>query len=124
MGTKNEVARRIRGFFRSDKGNVAMLFALACLAIFPLVGFAVDLSRVMVEKHKLQMATDAAALAAAHDAFMDAEDRLEVIEAHINHLEEDIGREIEYDFSQDEEGRISLTTRIQVNTTIAQIMGR
>ena len=124
MGTKNEVARRIRGFFRSDKGNVAMLFALACLAIFPLVGFAVDLSRVMVEKHKLQMATDAAALAAAHDAFMDAEDRLEVIEAHLNHLEEDIGREIEYDFSQDEEGRISLTTRIQVNTTIAQIMGR
>ncbi len=124
MGTKNEVARRMRGFFRSDKGNVAMLFALACLAIFPLVGFAVDLSRVMVEKHKLQMATDAAALAAAHDAFMDAEDRLLVVEAHLNHLEEDIGREIEYDFSQDEEGRISLTTRIQVNTTIAQIMGR
>ncbi|MBA4340071.1 MAG: pilus assembly protein TadG [Hyphomonas sp.] len=124
MDTKIEVARRMRGFFRSDKGNVAMLFALACLAIFPLVGFAIDLSRVMVEKHKLQMATDAAALAAAHDAFMDAEDRLEVIEAHLNHLEQDIGREIEYEFSQDEEGRISLITRIQVNTTIAQIMGR
>jgi Flp pilus assembly protein TadG len=124
MGTKNEVARRMRGFIRSEKGNVAMLFALACLAIFPLVGFAIDLSRVMVEKHKLQMATDAAALAAAHDAFATEEQRLEVVEAHLNHLEEDIGREIEYDFSQDAEGRISLVTRIEVNTTIAKIMGR
>jgi Flp pilus assembly protein TadG len=124
MGIKNAVARRMRGFVRSDKGNVAMLFALACLAIFPLVGFSIDLSRVMVEKHKLQMATDAAALAAAHDAFASDEQRLEVIEAHLNHLETDIGRDIEYEFSQDEEGRISLTTRIEVNTTIAQIMGR
>jgi len=124
MDNKNAIARRTRGFFGHEHGNVAMLFALACLAIFPLVGFAIDLSRVMVEKHKLQMATDAAALAAAHDAFATIDERRGVVEAHLNHLEEDIGREIEYTFSQDAEGRISLTTRIEVNTTIARIMGR
>jgi Flp pilus assembly protein TadG len=124
MGIKIAVARRMQTLVRSEKGNVAMLFALACLAIFPLVGFAIDMSRVMVEKHKLQMATDAAALAAAHDAFMSTEDRRSVVEAYLNHLEQDIGREIEYELSQDSEGRISLVTRISVNTTIAQIMGR
>ncbi|MEQ9504924.1 MAG: ubiquitin-activating E1 FCCH domain-containing protein [Hyphomonas sp.] len=114
---------RTRAFACNDTGNVAMLFALACLVIFPLVGFAIDLSRVLVEKQKLQQATDAAALAAAHDAFMSADDRRVVIEAHLNHLEEVLGREIEYDLTQDEEGRISLITRLTVNTTIAKIMG-
>ncbi len=123
MGIKIFVERRTRVFARNDKGNVAMLFALACLVIFPLVGFAVDLSRVLVEKQKLQQSTDAAALAAAHDAFMTADERRDVIEAHLNHLEKDLGREIHYDLTQDAEGRISLVTRISVNTTIAKIMG-
>jgi uncharacterized membrane protein len=65
-----ETAPSKRGFVRNDNGNVAMLFALSCLVIFPIVGFAIDFSRVMVDRHKLHMATDAAALSAAHDAFM------------------------------------------------------
>ena len=98
MGIRNAVAGRLRRFFRGEKGNVAMLFALACMVIFPMAGFGINLSRVMVEKHKLQMATDAAALAASHDTFMSAEERLLIIEAHLNHVEEDIGREIAYRF--------------------------
>ena len=108
MMTKFAILRRFAG---NDRGNVAMLFALSCLAIFPLVGFAIDLSRVMVEKHKLQQATDAAALAAAHDAFMTVDQRVSVVEAHLNHLEEDLGREITYELTQDAEGQISLTAR-------------
>jgi len=121
MMTKFAILHRFAG---NDRGNVAMLFALSCLAIFPLVGFAIDLSRVMVEKHKLQQATDAAALAAAHDAFMSVDQRVSVVEAHLNHLEQDLGREITYELTQDAEGRISLVTHIVVNTTIAKIMGR
>lgn len=120
MSGKFAILRRFAG---NDRGNVAMLFALSCLAIFPLVGFAIDLSRVMVEKHKLQQATDAAALAAAHDAFMSVDQRTSVVEAHLNHLEEVLGREITYELTQDEEGRISLVTHISVNTTLAKIMG-
>jgi len=124
MSIKFAILSRVRRFPGNDRGNVAMLFALSCLAIFPLVGFAIDLSRVMVEKHKLQQATDAAALAAAHDAFMTAEQREGVINAHLDHLEEVLGREITYELTQDAEGRISLVTHINVNTTIAKIMGR
>lgn len=124
MGKQVSTEGRGRGFLRSEHGNVAMLFALACLVIFPLVGFAIDFSRVIVEKHKLQQATDAAALAAAHDAFMSEEDRRKVIDAHLNHLQDVLGRDVSYDFSQDAEGRISLVTRISVNTTLAKIMGK
>lgn len=124
MGKFVSIRSRLRGFKGSDSGNVAMLFALACLVIFPLVGFAIDFSRVIVEKSKLQQATDAAALAAAHDAFMSADERRVVIEAHLNALEQDIGREVTYELSQDAEGQISLVTHISVNTTIAKITGK
>ncbi len=119
-----ESARSKRGFARNDNGNVAMLFALSCLVIFPVVGFAIDFSRVMVDKHKLQMATDAAALSAAHDAFMSADERRATIEAHLDELERELGRPISYTLTQDSEGEISLVTSLRVNTTIAKITGR
>lgn len=124
MDTKIDLARRLRAFAPNDKGNVAMLFALACLVIFPLVGFAIDFSRTIVDKHKLQMMTDSAVLAAAHDAHMTSEEREAVIESYINHLEEELGREILYDVEQDGEGLVSLTTQLRVDTTISKIMGR
>lgn len=126
MAMANQVnfARKLRAFVQNRNGNVAMLFALACLVIFPLVGFAIDFSRIMVDKQKLQMATDAAALSAAHDARMSVEDRYAVIDAYIQALEEDLGRDITYELYQNTEGEISLTTHLTVNTTIAKIMGR
>ncbi|MEX1249688.1 MAG: ubiquitin-activating E1 FCCH domain-containing protein, partial [Hyphomonas sp.] len=124
MSIKFAIPRRVRRFAGNDRGNVAILFALSCLVIFPLVGFAIDLSRVMVEKQKLQQATDAAALAAAHDPFLTSGQREGVINAHLDHLEEVLGREITYELTQDAEGRISLVTHITVNTTIAKILGR
>jgi Flp pilus assembly protein TadG len=124
MGWLVSIKERSRGLVRSDSGNVAMLFALACLVIFPVVGFAIDFSRVIVEKQKLQQATDAAALAAAHDAFMTEDQRRAVVDAHLDALSEDLGRDVTYEFAMDSEGRISLVTHISVNTTIAKITGR
>ncbi|MBU3919259.1 TadE/TadG family type IV pilus assembly protein [Hyphomonas sp.] len=124
MADKLDPVSPLRPFVREEKGNVAMLFALACLVIFPLVGFAIDYSRVIVDQHKLQMATDAAALAAAHDSFMSANERRTIIDAHLDHVAEELGREITYELTQDSEGRISLVTHLTVNTTIAQFMGR
>jgi len=124
MGTMFDLARRMRAFVPNEKGNVAMLFALACLVIFPLVGFAIDFSRTIVDKHKLQMATDSAVLAAAHDGQMTPEQRTAIIESYVNHLEEELGREIDYSIAMNDEGLVSLTTRLRVNTTISKIMGR
>ncbi|MBI1400486.1 TadE/TadG family type IV pilus assembly protein [Hyphomonas sp.] len=124
MADQIETKRRNTRLVRDDRGNVAMLFALACMVIFPLVGFAIDFSRVIVDEHKLQMATDAAALAAAHDSFMEADERRSIIEAHLNHLEEELGRDITYELSQDANGKILLVTHLTVETTIAKMMGR
>jgi Flp pilus assembly protein TadG len=124
MADQIEPNRQVRGLVRDERGNVAMLFALACLVIFPLLGFAIDFSRVVVDEHKLQMATDAAALAAAHDSFMEADERRTIIEAHLDHLEEELGREITYELTQDANGKILLVTHLTVETTIAKVMGR
>ncbi len=55
----------MRKFFTDKGGNVALIFALALLPIAILVGGSVDLSRMRVERTKLQAAVDAAVLAAA-----------------------------------------------------------
>jgi Flp pilus assembly protein TadG len=58
--------RRFFGsFFGDRRGNVAIIFALSLIPITMLVGASVDLSRMRVERTKLQSAVDAAALAAA-----------------------------------------------------------
>ncbi|MGA1343242.1 MAG: ubiquitin-activating E1 FCCH domain-containing protein [Hyphomonas sp.] len=124
MPSRIDVSRRMRLFAPDTKGNMTMLFALACLALLPLLGFAINLSSIAGEKHELQLATDAAALAASHDPFMSSEDRLLVIEARLRQLEDAVGTDVDYTFSQDEEGRISLTTSIKVKTFMAYMMGR
>jgi Flp pilus assembly protein TadG len=52
-----------RNFHASDKGNVAMIYALALLPSMAAVGSAVDLTRAMVVKMRLGEALDAAGLA-------------------------------------------------------------
>jgi Flp pilus assembly protein TadG len=124
MATTSVLIRRMRDFARETRGNVMMLFALSCLVIFPLVGFAIDFSRVIVDKQKLQMTTDSAALAAAHDVFESVETRQEIVEAYLTALSQELGREVLYTFSQSSDGTITLVTRISVETTISKIMGR
>jgi Flp pilus assembly protein TadG len=55
--------------FRNDRsGNVAVIFALSLIPLFGVGGAALDYSRVLTLRSKLQHASDAAALAASHGA--------------------------------------------------------
>lgn len=54
----------MQSFLKNRRGNVAVIFALSMLPIAILVGGSVDLSRMRVERTKLQSAVDAASLAA------------------------------------------------------------
>ncbi len=57
------------GRFTSDRGgNVAVIFALSLIPLFGVGGAALDYSRVLTMRSKLQHASDAAALAASHGA--------------------------------------------------------
>jgi Flp pilus assembly protein TadG len=52
----------IRRFAADQRGNLAVIFALACLPLLSAVGCAVDYSRAVQVKGKLQAAADAASL--------------------------------------------------------------
>lgn len=56
------------GFARDTKANVVMIFALALLPIFIVIGFAIDNNRHVTYQQKLQTALDFAALATARQA--------------------------------------------------------
>lgn len=56
--------RRLRGFSRDRRGNVAMMWALTSVALLSLTGIAVDFSRANAARQSLQNAADGAALVA------------------------------------------------------------
>jgi len=84
-----EIWRRVTGFARHEGGQVALIFALGLPALSMVVAGAVDLSRVMADRSRMQDIADAAALAGAAElAFIIGEDvaveRVEgLVETHI-----------------------------------------
>ena len=54
----------IRRFIRDRRGNISVIFALACLPLITTVGCAVDYSRATQIRAKLQAAADAASVGA------------------------------------------------------------
>ena len=60
--------RSFGGRFQDISGQTAVLFALALMPIFAIVGLAVDSARLISAEQHLQRAIDAAALAGAKDA--------------------------------------------------------
>lgn len=58
----------IRRFVRDRRGNIAVIFALACVPLITVVGCAVDYSRATQMRSKLQAAADAASVGAVAKA--------------------------------------------------------
>src|SRR4249920_161718 len=61
MHTLNRLMRR---FQRDQRGNLAVIFAIACVPLISGIGCAIDYSEATRIKAKLQSAADAAAVAA------------------------------------------------------------
>jgi Flp pilus assembly protein TadG len=65
----------IRRFVRDKRGNIAVIFAIACVPLITVVGCAIDYSRATQTRSKLQAAADAASvgsIAKASPAFVAA----------------------------------------------------
>lgn len=60
--------RLLKQFRRNERGNVAMMFALALVPLMGVIGVAVDYSRASRVRQALSSAVDSAALMAARDA--------------------------------------------------------
>lgn len=108
----------------SESGNVAMLFALACFVIFPLTAFAVEVTRVVSHKTSLQYAVDAAALAAAQAVLMTPEERIEVVDAFIKAEQAKLGKNIQYQLSEDSEGELSIRAHLMMPLILGRIISR
>jgi Putative Flp pilus-assembly TadE/G-like len=66
-----------RAFFRSERGNVAIIFALTALPLIAMVGGAIDFSRAYTAKVALQTALDSTALMLAKEAATDTATQLQ-----------------------------------------------
>lgn len=64
-GRIRALQRKLKDFSKDDKGNIAIIFALAIVPILAAAGSAMDFGRANVAKTHLQAAGDAGALAAA-----------------------------------------------------------
>lgn len=111
-----------REFNQSSSGNVAMLFALACFVIFPLVAFAVEVTRVVSHKTSLQYAVDAAALAAAQAVLMTPEERLQVVDSFMAAEKAKLGNDIVYQVFEDGEGELSIRANILMPLILGKII--
>lgn len=83
--------RELNGFRRSDRGNIAVIVALALPALTMIVAGAVDLQRVVSDRARMQDIADAAALAGAAElAFAIGEEAaISRVDAMLNaHLDE------------------------------------
>ncbi len=60
--------RAAAGLIRSDRGNVAAIFALALVPMIGIVGAAIDYSRAVAARSAMQAALDTAALMVSKDA--------------------------------------------------------
>ena len=61
------VSREIKHKAHSEQANALAIVVVFAIALFGFAGLSVDLGNVYVQRHKLQEATDAAALAAVVD---------------------------------------------------------
>lgn len=57
----------VRRFTRADQGNIAVIFAIACVPLISFVGAAVDYSRLSAARSTLQAALDSTALMVSKD---------------------------------------------------------
>ncbi len=76
--------RCVKAFARDDDGSVAILFGLLIIVLFGLAGGAVDYSRAVDAKSRLQQAVDSAVLAAARDPYASEAQIKAVATAYLN----------------------------------------
>src|SRR4026209_2099431 len=63
MAKSSGLLRRLSGFARDPRGNVALLFGLAAIPLLICIGAAIDYGRALIVQERMASAADAAGLA-------------------------------------------------------------
>jgi Flp pilus assembly protein TadG len=72
MNTRQKFIATVRGFLRSERGNIAMLFAIALIPLMIGAGTGLDFARAMMVRQQMAESLDAAALAIGSTSGLDA----------------------------------------------------
>jgi Flp pilus assembly protein TadG len=115
----------VRRFAAANKGNIAMIYALALLPSLAAVGSAIDLTRGMVVKMRLGEALDAAGLAVAgtvglSDAEMTAQAQKFF---YANYPDEELGTVTSLSVAAAGEGRVTVAGTARVETAFMGLFG-
>ncbi len=84
MVIKNIFAACLRTFFKSDHGNIAMMFALSLIPIMIGAGAGLDFARAMLVRQQMSEALDAAALAVGSTSGLSQNDAQNLAQNYFN----------------------------------------
>jgi len=112
-------------FARGERGNVAMMFALAVIPVIGGVGAAIDYTRVSEIRSKIANAADAGVLAVGSMPPMSDKDAYDTVKTWIEtHTSPEYDQYWTLDsVTQSDDGAIVATVSGSVDTTIARILG-
>jgi Flp pilus assembly protein TadG len=112
-------------FRRSERGNVATMFALALVPVFGVIGAAIDYARVSEVRAQLADALDAGVLAVGSQSNMTDEKAYEIINDWITaHLGDKYTGMWKLDSATvGDDGSIVATASGTVDTTMARVLG-
>lgn len=114
----------MKKFRREDDGVVAIIFAIAALPIFGLVGGAVDYNQALSERSKLQGALDAAAVAGAKVGATTSTGVLAETQKHFNATVAADVRQYPITITQDAAAKtVTITAGGKMDTTFLRLVG-
>lgn len=121
--------RTLAAFAADRRGNVAMLVALCSVALFGLVGVALDFTRTMTVRQSAQNALDAAALAAAELQSRGGASAGDLQRIALAMFEANMGQDVPHTCATPTltrnaaTGRVSLDVACDTPTTLAAMLG-
>lgn len=121
--------RTLADFAADRRGNVAMLVALCSVALFGLVGVALDFTRTMTVRQSAQNALDAAALAAAELQSRGGASAGDLQRIALAMFEANMGQEVPHSCAAPvmtrnaATGRVSLGVSCDTPTTLSALLG-
>jgi Flp pilus assembly protein TadG len=115
-------------FRRSERGNVATMFALALVPVFGVIGAAIDYARVSEVKAQLADALDAGVLAVGSHSGIDEDDDAEAFDIINDWITAHLGTKYAGMWKLDsaeikEDGSIVASASGTVDTTMARVLG-
>ncbi|MEZ5849967.1 MAG: pilus assembly protein [Hyphomicrobiaceae bacterium] len=117
------VSKTLKQLKHDRRGNVAMVFALTTMALTGVTGMAVDVGRAMSARSSLQVATDAAALAAARGSNVPEADRVAMAaKVFAANLRSDLVGQVTPVIVPDG-AKVSVSAQAAISTTLSKLAG-